>query len=586
MREFLPIKGPGGRAPTVKEKTALVVLSVTLILFVLTLLNGDAAFADEPARNPVFSIVGNLAQSTGVGILAAYAIVLLWSSLIFFKGERVAESRPLPGRAIATLGITIGLSGMLGIAQLDAAGSLGAIVGGAIGNAFGATFGVVVLLAMLLLGVHLAGQDAWAAFRGAPISVPSGSVASTATAPSVAPVSGGFSIPQANARVGVEAVVVDDGDPSADERTLAVTQAMDEIERSRGVTIVEIEPEGLHEVEEEREDEPTESAEGEPEDGETEESGLDWGSLAEPVEDEPIEGDSDQQDQEEEVQLEAEEPEAVVVDRPPSIGEEVDALSEPEPETEEAQVQAALDIVHSTLVSEMPPAVMPPVVIPPRVMPPVGEAAEVEVAEEEGLDATDPTVEDATVEGVAVEEVAVEEAAAEDIAAELAATEDSPAAENTTATEETAAAEDTEEDEEAEEAEFQEAKRLEEQVELEVETDDELEAEETEGEEEDDEWDDEAAVEEDQSEDASDSRSASYPTIAQPYLFPVHRREADEEADEDETEADSERVDPDSAEQPENADGTPQDAGSVPAEQVGSESGSSTNFDWRGRPVE
>jgi hypothetical protein len=33
---------------------------------------------------------------------------------------------------------------------------------------------------------------------------------------------------------------VDDGDPSADERTLAVTQAMEEIERRQGVTIIEV----------------------------------------------------------------------------------------------------------------------------------------------------------------------------------------------------------------------------------------------------------------------------------------------------------------------------------------------------------
>jgi hypothetical protein len=38
-----------------------------------------------------------------------------------------------------------------------------------------------------------------------------------------------------------EAPLPEDGDPSPDERTLAVTQAMEEIERSRGVTIVDVE---------------------------------------------------------------------------------------------------------------------------------------------------------------------------------------------------------------------------------------------------------------------------------------------------------------------------------------------------------
>ena len=59
MRHFLPIKGPGGRALTTKEKAALVILSVTLILLVLTLLAGDRAFGDEPARNPVFGLVSS-----------------------------------------------------------------------------------------------------------------------------------------------------------------------------------------------------------------------------------------------------------------------------------------------------------------------------------------------------------------------------------------------------------------------------------------------------------------------------------------------------------------------------------------------
>ena len=79
-----------------------------------------------------------------------------------------------------------------------------------------------------------------------------------------------------------------DGDPSADERSLAITQAMDEIERHQGVRIVEVE-------------EPAEIVVKEPEEART------------------------------------------------SIGEAVESLPEPEVETEEAQVQRCLDAVASAL---------------------------------------------------------------------------------------------------------------------------------------------------------------------------------------------------------------------------------------------
>jgi len=237
MRHFLPIKGPGGRALTTKEKAALVVLSVTLILLVLTLLAGDDAFGSEPARNPVFALVGALAQPIGIGIIAFYGVVLLWSGLLFFKGERAVRITPVPGRLLAALGITVGVSGLVGIAQLDLAGELGSAVGGAVGGTFGAAFGFPILLAMMVLGGHLAGQGAWAAFRGAS----AGAAAVAAPVSALAPPQTGFRLPERSPRIGGAPMLPDDGDPSADERSLAVTRAMEEIERSKGVTIVEVE---------------------------------------------------------------------------------------------------------------------------------------------------------------------------------------------------------------------------------------------------------------------------------------------------------------------------------------------------------
>jgi hypothetical protein len=207
MRHFLPIKGPGGRALTTKEKAALVILSVTMILLVLTLLAGDRAFGSEPARNPVFALVAALARPIGMGIIAFYAVVLLWSGLIFFKGERAVRISPLPGRLLAALGITVGVSGLLGIAHLELAGDLGATVGGAVGSTFGAAFGFPILLAMMILGAHLAGQGAWSALRGAS--------AGAAAVAAPAPTSTGFSLPEKSSRIGGTPMLPDDGDPSA-----------------------------------------------------------------------------------------------------------------------------------------------------------------------------------------------------------------------------------------------------------------------------------------------------------------------------------------------------------------------------------
>ncbi|MHC4728951.1 MAG: hypothetical protein ACYS6Z_00005, partial [Planctomycetota bacterium] len=103
MRMFLPIKGPGGRYLTPNEKIALLILGLTLVLGVLTLLAGEAAYLDDGAQNPVFGFVAVLCRSTGGGIIALYALVVVWSGLIYFKGERVADVAPLGGRMFAAL---------------------------------------------------------------------------------------------------------------------------------------------------------------------------------------------------------------------------------------------------------------------------------------------------------------------------------------------------------------------------------------------------------------------------------------------------------------------------------------------------
>jgi X-linked retinitis pigmentosa GTPase regulator len=250
MRMFLPIKGPGGRYLTPREKVALLILGVTLILCALTLLAGDGAYTADGTRNPVSAFVAFLCRTFGGGIIALYALVLVWSGLIYFKGERVVDMRPLSGRLFAALCVTLGISGVLGIAHLETAGSLGLTVGAAIGNTFGATLGFPILIVLMLLGVHLAGQGAWSAMRE-PVR---------ATATTAAPGGLGFGLKDAPQGRFAHPPLPDDGDPSADERTLAITKAMEEIERSKGVTIVDVQPtedEDEYEDEEEFDDRPS-----------------------------------------------------------------------------------------------------------------------------------------------------------------------------------------------------------------------------------------------------------------------------------------------------------------------------------------
>jgi hypothetical protein len=223
---FLPIKGPGGRYLTPREKVALLILGITLVLSVLTILQGEHAYLSDQSRNPVFGLVSLLCRKFGGGIIALYALVLVWSGLIYFKGEKIARVTPLSGRVFAALAVTVGVSGALGIAKLETAGGLGSVVGGALGRTFGGGVGFPMLLALMLLGLHLAGQGAWAAMRE---PMPAGA----------RPAGGGFGLDAPGRRVS-GMTFVDDGDPTADERTLAVTQAMEEIERRQGVTIVEV----------------------------------------------------------------------------------------------------------------------------------------------------------------------------------------------------------------------------------------------------------------------------------------------------------------------------------------------------------
>ena len=443
MRHFLPIKGPGGRNLTTKEKVALVVLSLTLIFSVLTLLAGNDAFGSDPARNPVFGLVGAFARPIGVGILALYGVVLLWSGLIFFKGERAVRMSPLPGRALAAFGAAIGISGLLGIAQLDAAGELGQVVGGAIGHTFGA-FGFLILLAMMALGAHLAGQGAWTVLRGS-------SGGALAQMPPMDTGGGGFSLPASSPRMGSTPMLPDDGDPSADERTLAITQAMDEIERSQGVRIVEVQ-ESVAVVE----------------DPVTVEEPV---SLEEPVTvEEPVSLEED----------------GLEEDGRRTIGEAVEALPEPEVETEEAQVQRCLDAVASALHGLKTPEDVP--------------EAEEEACEEEEDD-----------------EVEVE--------AGPAATLEQPAHGYVSLLEQEEE-EEEEEEEPEEEAEYDEE---------EADEDEEIEEDEDELEEEDDEeeWDEEEEDDEDvEEEKEEDDDDDAPPQLVQPYLFPVAKREVEEEEDE------------------------------------------------------
>jgi len=234
MRKFLPIKGPGGRYLTPREKVALLVLGLTLVLCILTVVAGENAYDSGAARNPVFGIVATLCRTLGGGIVALYGLVLIWSGLIYFKGEKIANIAPFGGRIFAAIAVTVGVSGALGIAQLSTAGSLGSLVGHALGNTFGPGVGFPILLLLMMLGIHLAGQGTWTALRE-PIPVGAG------VAPRARVGFGADDLPER--RFQGHPSFPDDGDPSADERTLAVTQAMEEIERSKGVTIVDLEPE-------------------------------------------------------------------------------------------------------------------------------------------------------------------------------------------------------------------------------------------------------------------------------------------------------------------------------------------------------
>ena len=293
MRMFLPIRGPGGRTLTPMEKAALIILGVTLVLCLVTLLAGEGAFGDDAAPNPVLAAVGALSRALGAGIVALYAIVLIWSALIYWKGEKVARVQPLSGRLFAAFCVVIGISGALGLTQLRTAGDLGTVVGGALGNTLGATAGFPILIGLMLLGLHAAGRGVWSAVRepmmhasGATLAPPPGYGTGTLPSPSKTPGGFGLSTDMPAGRRGSEPPMPDDGDPTPDERTFTVTRAVEEIERAQGVTIVDVEPE----------------------------------EEAPPL-----------------------------VDVRESIGEEVEQAPEPEPESEEGQVQLGLETVQRAL---------------------------------------------------------------------------------------------------------------------------------------------------------------------------------------------------------------------------------------------
>jgi len=235
MRTFLPIKGPGGRYLTPREKIALLVLGVALALCVLTLLAGDRAYQTGQDFNPISAFAAWLARTFGGGIIALYGLVIVWSGLIYFRGENAVRVGPLPGRFFAALCVTIGVSGLLGIPGLVTAGALGAKVGGAIGNTFGAPLGFPVLILLLMLGAHLAGQGALSAIREPALAGATGSSGGGGFGGAL-----GFGQAPSSERLPAQSPLPDDGDPSSDERTLAVTRAMEEIERSKGVTIVDV----------------------------------------------------------------------------------------------------------------------------------------------------------------------------------------------------------------------------------------------------------------------------------------------------------------------------------------------------------
>jgi len=310
MRKFLPIKGPGGRYLTPREKVALLVLGLTLVLCILTVVAGENAYDSGAARNPVFGIVATLCRTLGGGIVALYGLVLIWSGLIYFKGEKIANIAPFGGRIFAALAVTVGVSGALGIAQLSTAGSLGSLVGHALGHTFGPGIGFPILLLLMMLGIHLAGQGTWTALRE-PIPVGVG------VAPRARVGFGADDLPER--RFQGHPSFPDDGDPSADERTLAVTQAMEEIERSKGVTIVDLEPEAEAEPEAEPEPEP------------------DRASIGEEVDEAPAPPpDSEEASVRQGLMEVAAALETRAMDEEAEVGEEEHAVAEPAPEEDEA----------------------------------------------------------------------------------------------------------------------------------------------------------------------------------------------------------------------------------------------------------
>ncbi len=242
MRMFLPIKGPDGRYLTRREKVALLILGCTLILCVLTLMAGERAYAGTGAQNPILAFVSLPSRLLGGGIVALYGVVLLWSALVYLRGEWTLGGKPLSGRLIAALCVCIAMSGVLAVAGLSAsAGSLGRLVGESLANTLGGATGIVLLLAIMLVGLNLAAGGAWAA-ASAPVRAVASPYPGTPTAPTSAGVDW-LGPPGATERgVGVPPLP-DDGDPTREDRSFAVLQAMEEIERSKGVTIIEIDPE-------------------------------------------------------------------------------------------------------------------------------------------------------------------------------------------------------------------------------------------------------------------------------------------------------------------------------------------------------
>ncbi|MFQ5843496.1 MAG: hypothetical protein ACE5JG_00745, partial [Planctomycetota bacterium] len=228
MRMFLPIKGPGGRNLTGREKVALAVLGCTLIVCLLTLMAGDRAYLLGPSQNPILGIVSVPSRLLGGGIVALYAVILFWSALVYLRGEQTLDGSSTSGRAVAALGITIGLSGVMGCAQLETAGSLGHLVGGSIRSTLGGTVGIPVLVLLVLVGLSVAAEGAWGALRA---PVPQTAAAESRPAGPAAPPAGTLFVegmPPPKGRGVGEPPLPDDGDPSREARSLAVTRAVEE----------------------------------------------------------------------------------------------------------------------------------------------------------------------------------------------------------------------------------------------------------------------------------------------------------------------------------------------------------------------